>query len=89
MESVGTRVVAWVRTGVGTGAGGTGVGTGTYYRDGDMAILVSWLALAIPGWPPWLTSLNTAAPFQPQDPARLCPTSQRVRVEIHERGGSA
>ena len=45
-------------------------------------------ALAVPGYPGWVSHLPFA-PFQPQDPARPSPSFQLVRVHIHEWGGSA
>ena len=58
-------------------------------RDGVWA---PGLTLAGPvadaGWP-GVPHAGPLAPFQSQDRARVSPTFQPVRVDIHARGGSA
>ena len=65
------------------------MGGGTYYKG-----RVSGSILAL-GWPRLALYQYLAlaqlglAPFQPQDPATVFPTSRRVRVHIQRRGGPA
>ena len=62
---------------------------GTYYQGRVIDCLLSMAGLSVSGVPGRVIPVAQLAPFKSQDHARVFPTSQCVRVNIHERGGSA